>query len=309
MASLSEMLRDTYGRVVINNPQVQNRLLKVYKYGLRRLAGARVLVGAVRPRNGVPTNVYYATTQKTGSHWIKAIFNDPRVRQCSKLWSYPGHRYEWDEFHKRFPRYHFVPALFISHGQYEEIIKPTDHRTFYVMRDPRDIVVSWYHSMRDTHRLTGKVAKHRAVLQSVSLDEGITYSIETLAYRFAFMRTWILEGPKDPAVLLVYFEQLVANPKEEFFRIMTHCKIPISNDELALVLDDYTKEKMRVLDEDARSFIRKRSLSDESHYRQKASTWQEAFTQEHVALFLRVNGDLLQRLGYADFPSDMLAQI
>ena len=308
MALIANKLRNAYARHVINDARVQDRLWKVYKFGRRRLAGARALAGAIRPRHGVPTNVYYATVQKTGSHWIKAIFNDPRVRRCSKLWSYPGHRYEWDEFHKRFPLYHFVPALFISHGQYEEIIKPTDHRAFYVMRDPRDIVVSWYHSMRDTHRLTGKVAKHRAVLRSASFDEGITYSIETLAFHFAFMRTWILEGSKDPAVLFVYFEQLVANPKVEFRRVMDHCRIPISDEVLGSVLDDYTKENMRVLDEDDRSFIRKRSLSDESHYRPKASTWQESFTHEHVALFLRVNGDLLQRLGYEKFPSELAAQ-
>lgn len=305
MASIADKLRDAYGRLVINDANVQNRLMQVYKLGLRQRAKARAIVGIAGPRKGVPTNVYYASTQKTGSHWVKAIFDDPRVRHHSRLWSYPGHRYEWDQFHKRFPRYHFVPGLFISYGQYEEIAKPADHRTFYVMRDPRDLVVSWYHSMRDTHRLTGKVAKHRAILRSMSLEDGITYCIETLAYPFAFMRTWAFEGPKDPAVLLVHFERLVAQPKEEFRRIMEHCRIPIPGLELDAILDDYTKDKMRVRDEEDRSFLRRRSLSDGSHYRQQASSWQEAFTEEHMALFLRVNGDLLQCLGYVDAPSEL----
>lgn len=305
MPSLANHLRNVYRHYVIEDNRVQDRLLRAYKFGLRQRARMRALA-AFRPRGGVPTNVYYATVQKTGSHWIKAIFNDSRLRHYSRLWSYPGHRYEWDEFHKRFPRSHFVPTLFISYGQYEEIIKPADHRTFYVMRDPRDIVTSWYHSMRYTHRLAGKVAKHRAILQSMSQDDGITYCIETLSYRFSFIRTWAIEGPKDPAVLLVRFEHLVAHPKEEFRRIMAHCRIPIPDAELDLLLDDYTKDKMRVLDEDARSFIRRRTLSDESHYRSKASTWQEAFTEDHMALFLRINGDLLQCLGYADESSKLL---
>ena len=305
MTSLSDRLRDAYGRHVINDVRMQNRLFKCYRFSRRRLAGVRAIAGIFRPRNGVPTNVFYVTTQKAGNHWIKAVFNDSRVRRYSRLWSYPGHNYEWDEFHTRFPRFHFVPALFISYGLYEWIIKPKDYRTFYIMRDPRDVVVSWYHSMRDTHRLAGKVDKHRAILRSMSLEDGITYCIETLAYRFAFMRTWALEGPKDPAVLMMRFENLVANPKVEFRRIMAHCRIPIPDAELDTVLNDYTKDKMRVLDEEARSFLRKRSLSDESHYRPKASSWQEAFTDEHMALFHNVNGDLLQQLGYTDVPSEL----
>ncbi len=308
MAAIGDKLRNAYGRYVINDTQMQNRLMAIYKFGLRQRARARGVAGVIRPRKGVPTNVYYATTQKTGSHWIKAIFDDQRVRRYSKLWSYPGHRYEWDQFHKRFPRHHFVPGLFISYGQYEEIIKPADHRTFYVMRDPRDLVVSWYHSMRDTHRLTGKVAKHRSILRSMSLEDGITYCIETLSFPFAFMRTWAFEGPKDPAVLLVQFERLVSHPKEEFGRIMEHCRIPIPRGELDAMLDDYTKDKIRALDEDARSFLRRRSLSDESHYRHQASSWQEAFTDEHMELFLRVNGDLLQCLGYVDVDENLPAQ-
>lgn len=293
------LLKDLYARHVIENPRAQSALLRGYNVVRRRVAGARGLAGAVTSRAGVPTNVYYASVQKTGSHWFKAIFDDPRVRAASGLWSYPGHRYEWGEFIRRFPPHHFVPALFMPYGLYEEIQRPPDHRTFYVTRDPRDIVVSWYFSARDTHRLVGKVPKYRAVLRACSQDEGIHYAIETLAYTFAAMRTWAYEAPRDPAVLMVRFEDATARPTETFRAIFDHCRIPISDATLAAVMADYTKDAMRRLD-DERPFWKQRSLSEDSHYRPTASSWREAFTPEHHARFAAINGDLLDVLGYAD---------
>jgi hypothetical protein len=297
MTSLPDRFRSWYGAHVVENAAAQTVLLNTYKAGLRARAKARGVVGRLSGPRGVPTNVYYATIQKTGSHWFKAIFEDDRVRARSGLWSYPGHRYEWGEFIPEFPPRHFVPALFMPYGLYEEIRRPPDHRTFYVTRDPRDVVVSWYFSMRDTHRLVGKVPQHRAVLRACSQDEGLHYAIETLAYTFAFMRSWAYAAPRDEHVLMVRFEDATARPFESFRAIFDHCRIPIPDDELRAVLADYTKDAMRRLD-DERPFWRQRSLSEGSHYRPSASSWRQAFTPEHHARFAAVNGDLLALLGY-----------
>lgn len=296
---MNHSVKTLYGRYVTENPRAQGTLLRSYNVVRRRVAGVRGLGSRLTARRGVPTNVYYATVQKTGSHWFKAIFEDPRVRAASGLWSYPGHRYEWGEFIARFPPHHFVPALFMPYGLYEEIQRPPDHRTFYVTRDPRDIVVSWYFSARDTHRLVGKVPQHRAVLRACSQDEGMHYAIETMAYTLAAMRTWAYAAPRDPAVMMVRFEEATARPFDTFREIFDHCRIPISDDTLREVLGDYTKDAMRQRDE-ARPFWRRRSLSDDSHYRAAASSWRDGFTPEHHARFAAVNGDLLDVLGYAD---------
>jgi len=49
----------------------------------------------------------------------------------------------------------------MSYDLYEEIQKPERYRTIYVQRDPRDVIVSWYWSMLETHVLMGKVGKYR----------------------------------------------------------------------------------------------------------------------------------------------------
>lgn len=291
-------LHDLYGRHIIENPRAQSVLLRGLNLGRRRLAGMRGLSGRLAARDGVPTNVYHATIQKTGTHWFKAIFEDPRVRAYSGLWSYPGHRYEWGEFVREFPPHHFVPALFMPYGLYEEIRKPGFYRTFYVTRDPRDVVVSWYFSARDTHRLVGKVAQYRPILKALSESDGITFGIETLAYTFSFMRSWAYAAPRDPNVLMVRFEDATAAPFETFRTIFDHCGIPIADAVLRDVLSTYTKEEMRRLDEE-RPFWRQRTADAEgSHYRPAPSSWRQVFTLAHHARFSEVNGDLLALLGY-----------
>jgi hypothetical protein len=222
---------------------------------------------------------------------VKAVFDDHRVRRVSGLETYPQHRYEWNEFHERFPRYTFVPGLYISHPAYEEIVKPSKHKTFYVIRDPRNVVISWYHAMKETHSLMGKVGQHRSRLETMRYEEGITYCIRSQFLKFAFMRTW-MQNADDERVLIIKFEGLTADPERHFGRILEHCGIEMSSSTLGEVLGDYTKRTLRQKD------LARRKAGEESHYRKKSSDWTGVFTAEHEELFRRINGDLLEVLGY-----------
>jgi len=296
VSTLKQRAKAFYEEHVVENSTAQNRLLKTWNSVRRNAAWIRSLGKAVTVPDSNPQNIYHASVQKTGSHWVKSVFSDPRIRTYTRLATYPGHRYEWDEFHKRFPRYHFVPGLFISYGSYEEIEKPDRYKTFYVIRDPRDIVVSWYFSIRDTHRLAGKVGQYRERLRSLDREEGISFCIRTLAYKFAFMRTWAYNAD-DPNVLMVKFENLVREPVQHWGKIFDHCGIEIPSTELRSVLGDYDKEGMRKR-EQKRSFLRKRSASNRSHYRKGGRNWEDLFTEKHRAMFAEINGNLLSVLGY-----------
>ena len=54
------------------------------------------------------------------------------------------------------------------------IDKPAPYRTFYPVRDPRDMVVSWYFSMRDTHRVFGPIARANNVTVVIKPHAGNT---------------------------------------------------------------------------------------------------------------------------------------
>ena len=270
---------------------VKTRARRAVRAGTKGYLWARgYALGAVG-RPGGPDNIYFATVQRSGSQWIKSIFNDSRIRQRTGLRVYPQHRYEWGEFRKRFPKGTFVPGLYVSYDLYDEIRKPEDYRTFFVMRDPRSMVVSWYWAARDTGPLIGKVPEYRSQLEQKPFEEGLLYGIEALATRFADLRTWIYHAG-DPSVMLVKFEELTAKPKEVFADIMRHCRVDIAPKDLVEILDDYTKDKMRERD------MRHRSTGEESHYRQRGSTHDGVFTERHYEAFYSATGDLTKLLGY-----------
>jgi hypothetical protein len=241
-----------------------------------------------------PANIYYATIQKTGSQWIKAVFGDPRIEKRSGLKVFPQYRYEEGEFKKRFPSNTFVPGLYISPALYREIKKPYNYRTFYVIRDPRDIVVSWYYSTRDFHPLMGQIGTHREQLKELNFEDGIAYCIKELSMKFNYMRNWYYEAQSEECIKLFKFEELTADPINSFDRIFEHCKIDVERKTLEIVLQDYSKERMRKRDLENKE-------TDQSHYREKASKWEEAFNKQHIELFQDVNGDLLDLLDYEDF--------
>lgn len=238
-------------------------------------------------------NLYLASIQKTGSQWMKKIFNDERVKGYTKLRQYPQHNYEYNEFHARFPEGTFVPGLYLSYQSYEIFVqKPERYRTIYIIRDPRNVAVSWYYSIKKTHPEIQGVREVRARLSQMSHDEGLMYSIRYLSDKFAFMRSWIELSAGDPNVKIVKFEDLTQHAYETFSEVFEFLKCPIPENELREILADHTKEKMREED------MKLRNTDDDSHYRVQESSYKIDFKEQHLRLFREVTGNLVELLGY-----------
>jgi hypothetical protein len=235
-------------------------------------------------------NIYHACIQKTGSQWVKAIFSDPEIVKKSGLKTHPQFRYEVGEFRKKFPKYTFVPGLYVPYQLYKEINKPRKYKTLYVVRDPRDIVVSWYYSMKYTHADVGRVKEHRRKLKKLDEKKGIEYCIRHLQWKFSFIRTW-WNNKSNPDIYVVKFEDLTKNPIDEWSRVFDHCCIEVNKKELKKILNRYTKEKMRKRDLKGKN----RSIS---HYRKNKKTWKEISDKRHNDIFHEINGNILNVLGY-----------
>ena len=250
-------------------------------------------------------NIYHCTVQKSASQWIRAVLSDPRVYRYCGLRSY---RYQDDlpgnhdprkltdrRFEKAFPRSTIATTIYIDYEGFASIPKPAHYKAFFVMRDPRDVLVSWYYSSKFSHPLMGDLGRVRQDLTRLSEPEGLLYSIDYLADfgLFAAQRSWAGAAIKDPSVLLVRFEDLIGeHALATFAQLLRHCDMRVPDDGLEAILASYRFEELSG---------RQRGEEDRSaHYRKGvAGDWRNHFDETIDARFEKVAEDLISLWKYA----------
>ena len=255
-------------------------------------------------------NIYHCCVQRTGSQWIQKVLFDSRIQMYCGLIPYIykmpygyklpcniGYRPENNingVFIDPFPKDTIVGPLYVSFEAYMTIPKPENYKTFFVMRDPRDIVVSWYFSTRYSHAPMGKILERRKILNNMTIQNGMLYSIDELADLGLFdaMGSWESATERSPNVLLLRFEDITGRNHIHFFeKLFQHCDISMPPKVLEGLLRDYQFERLSG---------RKKGQEDKrNHYRKGvAGDWRNYFNEKIVARFKNVTGELVTRLGY-----------
>jgi hypothetical protein len=248
-------------------------------------------------------NVFHCCLQKTGSQWVKRVLGDPDVFRSTGLRIY---QYQADmpaghdprpinrrTFTEPFPERTIVSPLYIDYENYKAIPKPESSRTFFVTRDPRDLVVSWYFSQRYSHGLMGDIGEVRGVLGDLPKSEGLSYAIRHLDDfgLFAAQRSWLMaEGDQD--VLVVRFEDLIGkNSLAAYRRVFDHCRLEVDDETLEVVLERYSFQRLSGRDQGKEDVY--------THFRKGvAGDWQNHFDDQVLATLREVTGDLVEALGH-----------
>lgn len=243
--------------------------------------------------------IFHCCVQKTGSQWIRSVLCD------RELYLFHGLKaVSYDESPVSIPEASIPPVhikmihiqYYIDFPTYQKMDKPDRYKTFYVFRDPRDIVVSWYFSARNTHAARPSVLRHREILQQIGEREGIEYSIRHLHEYglFEAMASWIGAEKGDTNVYICYFEDLIKDNLDGFRAILQHCGInvpaPILNRIVTRHSFSHQTGGRKQGEEDRTSHLRKGSSGD----------WRQHFDGHVEAFFNECVGDLVKRLGYDD---------
>lgn len=250
-------------------------------------------------------NLYHCTVQKCASQWIRLLLSDQLTFKYCGLTPYqyqqqlPGkfdpRKLTERRFASAFPFGTIATPIYVDFAGYASIPKPAHYKAIFVMRDPRDVVVSWYFSAKLSHKAQGDLERVRQDLLRLDEADGLRYAIDYLADfgLFAAQRSWADAPANDANVLLVRFEDLIG-PEQlaEIERLWTHCDIRMPCTDVDELLTSQCFERLsgrRRGDEDARAHFRKGVAGD----------WRNHFTDAVHARFHETAGDVLDIWKYS----------
>lgn len=265
-----------------------------------------------------PPTVFYLTHPKAGSQWVKRILHAIAPRHtrmdADAYLSYffkeplrPGvvyptlytsrETFDYVVFCRRVESERLFSGQ-VFHGQYEHVYRWNlflfgvlryPYRAFFVMRDLRDTLVSYYFSMRYSHQIMREEHEaQRKTLSSMSLEEGLLFLTRSATLKqFAMIQeSWM--GVKDVPVFR--YEDLVEQP-ETFEQIVAHCRFSIPPARLREILAQNSFEALTG---------RKRGEEDpQAHFRKGVpGDWRNYFTPAVKEEFKKRFGQTLIVTGY-----------
>jgi len=243
-------------------------------------------------------NIYHCCTQKTASQWFKAVFKDPVFYRYTGLEMVPYVALGLRDAHfdTPFQTRSIATHLYVDYPTYASIPKPPRYRTFFILRDPRDALVSWYFSMKYSHPDRFDVVRAlRQELTDLNIEDGIAHLIQRLDGFgfFAAQRSWV-EGPvrNDPNVRIFRYEDLAADNLKFLAALLEYLQVRMPSSEIE---DLWERHNFRRL-----SGGREQGQEDvNNHYRKGvAGDWHAYFTPSLETRLRDRTDDLITVLGY-----------
>ncbi len=187
-----------------------------------------------------------------------------------------------------------VAHLYVNHADFEAMPKPGRHKTFFMLRDPRDCVVSWYHSARYSHNAAYPTLWLREQLEQRPVGEGLDFMVSWLSQigYFEAQRSWVEAKNRGANVTLYRYETLNRDSRGFIDELFDELEIPLNADARDTIDRELAFERLAGGRE-------KSDLDIHSHYRKaEIGDWEKYLTGDRLRHFDRVTGNLVEQLGY-----------
>ena len=234
----------------------------------------------------VPKNaaLFHITHWKAGSQWMRAVLNEAFGQDAVvEPLEYVQHLTTKIETGKVYP------CGYITKQEFDALELPAEARRVVLIRDPRDTLVSWYFSTRNTHGLMGRVGKLRWFLQRFNEEQGLLYMLELSLHHCAYIQRSWLEA-NEPVLRL---EDIMTDSAAALGRLFRDFwKLDVSQDVVDRLAAKHTFAKYSggrpPGQEDQHAFYRKGVAGD----------WRNHFTPKVLERFKAQYSDLLLMAGY-----------
>jgi len=260
------------------------------------VSAARYFTNRDVPGPGLTVNsddTFLVSYPKSGNTWIRFlvanfVYPEAGVTLLSADRLIPNVDGQSKKYFKQMPR----PRIIKSHYPFQHAYK----RVIYVVRDPRDVVLSQYHYQIKrgvlpvgapiepfvTRFLAGEVCPYGSWGENVS--------------------SWLAARRKNPDFVLIRYEDLLRQTGAELARMAELLKIEPTPDRIALAVERSTADRMRQLEkaEGSQWASTKGTRQDMSFIRAaKDRQWKTALPQDCVAQIENAWGEGMESLGYS----------
>lgn len=246
-------------------------------------------------------DVWIVSYPKSGNTWTRFLIANLIAR---------GETVDWSNIERRVPDIYLGrdpqlralarPRYFKSHEPY----RPEYRRVVFIIRDPRDVAVSYYHYVRKAGMLP----------IDATLDEFMKRFIEGRIDPYGSwgenVGSWLGARRNTPDFMIVRYEDLLEDAESQLLRIAEMLHLPADNGQVRLAVENSKADRMRALEESQRGQHRllKRSRKEIPFVRAaKANQWQTDLPPEAIQQIEASWLGLMSELGYLQRPTPATA--
>lgn len=261
----------------------------------RLIAGSKRVMGKYRPKRDLqiwPDDIFLVSFPKSGNTWTRFLIANL---------AHPEEKVGFENIHRLVPDPYVTwkrdfdrmsrPRIIKSH----ECFDPRYPRVIYIVRDPRDVVISQYHYHRKCKKIEDGYPMERFVQRFLS---GETCPHGSWGEN---VTTWLTSRRNDPRFLLLKYEDMVADPHREMTRVAKFLNIPVDGDRVAQAVERSAADRMRKLEKAQadKSSLTKDSRKELSFVRAaKSGGWRNELPEQFAGQIEAKWGHIMTFLGY-----------
>jgi hypothetical protein len=274
-----------------------------WQRAIRAIAQAgRVLAGRQMAGRNVtvfPDDVFVVSYPRSGNTWTRflignLIYQDEPVTFANIESRLPEIYFNPDHAMRRLPR----PRILKSH----ECFQPQYRRIIYIVRDPRDVAVSFYH-----HNIkAGNIADDYAIEDFVPRFINAEFDARWGSWA-EHVLSWLRLRQNSPGFILLRYESMKQQPDADLARVaafLQNCSfraIDASVEKLQRAVELSSPERMRALEkQQAHQWVLTRKTRSDKPFVRSATAggWKSQLPEQSVAAIESAWGEIMQTLGY-----------